>query len=185
MKTIKNIRELSKLIKTSKKYIIYYILLSILISIVGVISPILSANQLVNVTEGIWNKVIIYSVFIFFLAIFRGLINIAFTYVTEKFSKIIVRQLQIDLAKEMLDIKIENIDKHSNGLFIQRLTGDVHSITSIFTYGIDRINSFFVDMGVFVVIFVFNMWLGIYLLVFMIIFILFSKFKNKILNKLD
>ena len=85
----------------------------------------------------------------------------------------------------MLDIKIENIDKHSNGLFIQRLTGDVHSITGIFTYGIDRINSFFVDMGVFAVIFVINIWLGIYLLIFMIIFILFSKFKNKILNKLD
>ena len=74
MKTIRNIKELSKLVKTSKKYIIMYMLLSILISIVGVIGPLISAKQLVGITEGAWNQVILIAVLIFFLSILDTLI---------------------------------------------------------------------------------------------------------------
>ena len=121
MKTIKNIKELSKLVKTSKKYIICYMLLSLLISLVGIISPLLSAKQIVSITGNLFDQVIIYAIYIFILAIFRGLINLAIAYCSEKFSKIIVRQLQLDIACEILDIEVKNIDKHSNGLFIQRI----------------------------------------------------------------
>ena len=101
MKTIRNIKELSKLVKTSKKYIIIYILLSILLSLVGIIGPLLSARQLVSITGGLWNQVIMYALFIFGISIFRELIYLSITYCSEKFSKVIMRQLQIDMAKEI------------------------------------------------------------------------------------
>ena len=152
MKTIRNIKELSKLVKTSKKYIISYILLSLLLSLVGIMVPFLSARQLVSITDGLWNQVIMYAVFIFAISIFRELINLAITYCSEKFSKVIMRQLQIDMAKEILNIKVEHLDKHSNGLFIQRMTSDVNALTSIFTYGVDSVTRILVDIGVFIVI---------------------------------
>ena len=146
MKTIRNIKELSKLVKTSKKYIISYIILSLLLSLVGIMVPFLSARQLVSITDGLWNKVIMYAVFIFAISIFRELINLAITYCSEKFSKVIMRQLQIDMAREILNIKVEHLDKHSNGLFIQRMTSDVNALTSIFTYGVDSITRILVDI---------------------------------------
>lgn len=185
MKTIRNIKELSKLVKTSKKYIISYILLSLLLSLVGIIVPFLSARQLVSITDGLWNQVIMYAVFIFAISIFRELINLAITYCSEKFSKIIMRQLQIDMASEILNIKVEHLDKHSNGLFIQRMTSDVNALTSIFTYGVDSITRILVDIGVFIVMWFMNIWIGLYLTMFVIIFFIFGKVRNKVLDKKD
>ena len=185
MKTIRNIKELSKLVKTSKKYIIIYMLLSLLISGVGVISPLLSAKQLVSITGELWDQVIMYAIFIFLVAIFRELIYLAITYCSEKFSKIIIRQLQIDIAAEILNIKVEHLDKHSNGLFIQRMTNDASSLASIFTYGVDSFMSILMDLGIFVVIFFINIWLGLYLTLFIIIFFIFGRIRNKTMDKLD
>ena len=185
MKTIRNIKELSKLVKTSKKYIIIYMLLSVLISGVGVVTPLLSAKQLVSITDKLWDQVIIYAIFIFLVSIFRELIYLAITYCTEKFSKIVIRQLQIDIATEILNIKVEHLDKHSNGLFIQRMTNDANSLASIFTYGVDSIMSILMDLGIFVVIFFINIWLGLYLSLFIIIFFIFGRIRNKTMDKLD
>ena len=185
MKTIRNIKELSKLVKTSKKYIIMYMLLSILISIVGVIGPLISAKQLVSITEGDWNQVVLIAVLIFFLSIFRSLINLAISFCSEKFSKIIIRRLQIDIASEILKIKVSNIDKHSNGLFIQRMTNDASSLASIFTFGVDSLTRLIMDLGVFIVVYVINFWVGLYLTIFIIIYFIFSKLKIKTMNKLD
>lgn len=185
MKTIRNIKELSKLVKTSKKYIISYILLSLLLSLVGIMVPFLSARQLVSITDGLWNQVIMYAVFIFAISIFRELINLAITYCSEKFSKVIMRQLQIDMAREILNIKVEHLDKHSNGLFIQRMTSDVNALTSIFTYGVDSITRILVDIGVFIVMWFMNIWIGLYLTMFVIIFFIFGKVRNKVLDKKD
>lgn len=185
MKTIRNIKELSKLVKTSKKYIISYILLSLLLSLVGIMVPFLSARQLVSITDGLWNQVIMYAVFIFAISIFRELINLAITYCSEKFSKVIMRQLQIDMAREILNIKVEHLDKHSNGLFIQRMTSDVNALTSIFTYGVDSITRILVDIGVFIVMWFMNIWIGLYLTIFVIIFFIFGKVRNKVLDKKD
>ena len=185
MKTIRNIKELSKLVKTSKKYIISYILLSLLLSLVGIIVPFLSARQLVSITDGLWSQVIMYAVFIFAISIFRELINLAITYCSEKFSKVIMRQLQIDMAREILNIKVEHLDKHSNGLFIQRMTSDVNALTSIFTYGVDSITRILVDIGVFIVMWFMNIWIGLYLTMFVIIFFIFGKVRNKVLDKKD
>lgn len=185
MKTIRNIKELSKLVKTSKKYIISYILLSLLLSLVGIIVPFLSARQLVSITDGLWSQVIMYAVFIFAISIFRELINLAITYCSEKFSKVIMRQLQIDMAREILNIKVEHLDKHSNGLFIQRMTSDVNALTSIFTYGVDSVTRILVDIGVFVVMWFMNIWIGLYLTMFVIIFFIFGKVRNKVLDKKD
>ena len=185
MKTIRNIKGLSKLVKTSKKYIIMYMLLSILISVVGVIGPLISAKQLVGITEGNWNQVILIAVIIFLLSIFRSLINLAISFCSEKFSKIIIRRLQIDIASEILKIKVSNIDKHSNGLFIQRMTSDATSLASIFTFGVDSLTSLIVDLGVFIVIYFINIWIGLYLTIFIIIYFIFSKLRIKVMNKLD
>ena len=185
MKTIRNIKELSKLVKTSKKYIIIYMLLSLLLSVVGVITPLLSAKQLVGITDELWDQVIMYAVFIFLVAIFKELIYLAITFCTEKFSKIIIRQLQIDIATEILNIKVEHLDKHSNGLFIQRMTNDATSLASIFTYGVDSIMSILMDFGIFIVIYFINIWLGLYLTLFVIIFFIFGRIRNKKLDKLD
>ena len=144
MNTLKNIKELSKIISTSKKYIITYILLSLLISIIGLATPLLSALQLVNLTNGLWEQTIIYTIFFFFITIFQSIINFIIAFCTEKFSKIIIRQLQLDIANEILKIKIEHIDKHSNGLFIQRMTNDATSLANIFTFGVDNITSLIV-----------------------------------------
>jgi len=185
MKTLKNIKELSKFVSTSKKYIISYILLSILISIVGVVTPFLSAKQLLSISSGLLEQTIIYSVFIFLVYIFNCLIRFTITFCSEKFSKIIIRQLQLDIANEILKIKVENIDKKSNGLFIQRMTNDATNLASIFTFGVDSITSLIVDIGVFIIIYFINVWIGLYFTLFIVILFIFEKIKIKVIDKLD
>lgn len=185
MKTIGNIKKLITFTSGTRKYIIIYMFLTLLASILMTIIPVITSFQLVNLTEGVWDKVIIFSVAILIISIIRHLISLIISFCTEKFSKLIIRRIQVNIAEEILKIKVENIDKKSNGLFIQRLTNDASSIAEIFTFGISSINNIVVELCIFIMVYFINIWIGLYFTLFIILLFLIAKFEIKTVDKLD
>jgi len=182
MKFIKNFKRVLKYSKGCRKYLIIYFILSFTMSLLGILVPYLTSLQLVNLTSGIWNKVILVSVFVFLVRVFNRVISFFSSYATERFSRIVVSKVQLELGKELLTIKVEDIDKHSNGVFIQRLTRDAYDITRIFTSGVSVVNNIIQDIGVTILVFVTNVYMGLYFSLYLIISLLLQRFRTKILE---
>lgn len=130
--TVKNIKQAYKYAKRQKKYIISYAICSIVICIIGIITPLLTAQQLIKLTDSLWIQLIGVSFVIFVVEILRNLIH----YLNNKNAQIIFRETLIDLQKELAEeiLKVETrcIDNNSSGVFIQRLTSDANKIADVF-----------------------------------------------------
>jgi len=182
MKFIKNIKRVFKYAYGYRRYIVLYSILSFVITITGVLVPYLTSLQLVNLTSGVWDKVIFISLFVFVLRLFNNVVDFFSSFATQKFSKLVISKIQLSLGKEMLNIKVEDIDKHSNGVFIQRLTRDARETSSIFTFGVSVFNSIIKDLGVTIIVFVTNIWIGLFFLVYLVLSMILQKTRMKIVE---
>jgi len=185
MKFIRNFKKVYKYAYGYRRYIVLYFIMSIIISFLGVIGPIVSARQLVHFTSGFWDKVIFCSLFLFLIDMFDSVISFFNGIVSAKFSKKVISRIQIELGREILKIQLEDIDKHSNGLFIQRLTRDTSEISSIFTFGIIVFSHVIRELGVLIVIFTINIWLGFFFLLFFCVFLFLQRIRIKKIDKKD
>ncbi|MBQ6840608.1 MAG: ABC transporter ATP-binding protein [Bacilli bacterium] len=182
MKFINNFKRVLKYSKGCRKYLVVYFILSLTMSLIGILVPYLTSLQLVQLTAGIWNKVILVSIFVFLVRIFNRIIGFFSSFATEKFSKIVVSKVQLELGKELLSIKVEDIDKHSNGVFIQRLTRDAYDITSIFTSGVSIFNNILQDIGVTILVFITNVYIGLYFVLYLIVSLILQHIRTKMLE---
>lgn len=183
MKFMSNLKKVFAYSYGCRKYIILYMILSTIMSIAGVIVPYLTSLQLVNLTEGIWNKLIYISIFLLCLRLFNTLIDFYANFATQKFFKIVVAKIQIALGKEMLKIKVEDIDKHSNGVFIQRLTNDASEISAVFSFGVGVFNNVIRDLGVTIIVFYTNVWIGLFFMLYLVISMIMQRIKMKTVEK--
>lgn len=181
----KNIKRVYKYSVGYRKHIFMYLIISFLVMLVSIVVPTLTSLQLVNLTEGIWNKVIVYSLFVFGLTLFRSFLDFLTSISIQLFSKKVVSRVQIELGREILKIQLSDIDKHSSGLFTQRLTNDASDMTSIFTFGVNIINNLIKDIGVIIIVFIINYKIGLFYIVYMITTMIFQKIKNKQIDKKD
>ena len=181
----KNLKKVYKYSIGCRKYIFIYLILSFITMSLSIIIPTITSLQLVNLTEGIWNKVIIYSFFIFGITIFQSILDFLTSISTQQFSKKVISKVQIELGREILKIQLSDLDKHSSGLFTQRLTHDASEMTSIFTFGVNILNNLIKDIGVIIIVFLINYWIGLFYIIYLIVTIVFQKVKNKQLNIKD
>ena len=149
-------------IKKGKKYIIIYALILILSITINVITPLLSAKLVLNITNGLWQKVLIVSGLILFLEVSTNLIEFFGGLVYNKFYFSLLNDIQNDLAIETLKLDIKEIDKHSSGLFIDRLTKDADELSEIFQLTMWYLSRIFTDIGVLFAIFIVSKILFIY-----------------------
>jgi len=185
MNFVKNFKMVYKFSYGCRKYIILYFVMSLFVSLLGIIMPIVSAYELLSLTNGIFDKVIFYAFLIFGINILSSIINFFLDFSSQKFSKLVISKIQIAMGREILKIQLSDIDKRSNGLFIQRLTGDARNISSIFTLGVSMITSIIKDFGVVILAFIVDIWLGLFFILFLIIFIFLQRIKLKKIDKKD
>ena len=90
--------------------------------------------------------------------------------------------IQKSIAGEILNLEIEEIDKNSSGLFIDRLNVDTENIAELFmeyAYWISHIIS---NVGVLIAIFILNQYMFIYAIVTSLVIYFISSFKFNIIS---
>ena len=148
--------------KKYKKYIFLYALVLIIGLIINVVSPLLSAKQILNLNKGLLEKLIYVSLIILILEISTNIIRYFSRRITQNFYFKILNDLQRDLTKETLKLDIKEIDSHSSGLFIDRLTKDAGSLSDIINMTMFYLSRIFTDIGILAAIFVVNKIMFIY-----------------------
>ena len=154
-----------KYAKNYKKYLFLFIILSILMVGIGIITPLLSAKLLLNMTNSLLNKVIFVAGMILFVELFRNLINFLSNFLMYKFYYSVLNDLQNDIALETLKLDIKEIDKNSSGLFIDRITKDASELSDVFNAIIFYLTDIVTDIGVLGAIFIINKTMFIYCII--------------------
>lgn len=181
----KNTKFIWSYLKKQKKELIIYIITNIIYIGISILVPIISARQIIYLTDSKFDQLIMISVVIFFVEICRNIIN----YFAAKSCQVMYREtfirLQNDLGKSILKLENRVVDNNSSGVFIQRLTGDTSKISDFYNMFIGMSTEIITDIGIFGALFIINKYICLYL-VFTLLFVYYlENTRSKIYNDRD
>jgi len=154
--TLQNMKKVYKYGKKYKKSLIYQIICCIIFITFNIILPIITAKQLVYITDKLFGQLIIATIMVLIINIITHLFRVFLRRNTQIFFRGTTRDLQIALGKEILKIEVSEIDKNSTGTFVQRLGSDTDELSRIFTMGMGHLTGILTDIGIFVAVFIIN-----------------------------
>ncbi len=166
-------------IKDDKKNLILIILGHILQIIISIILPILSAKILVEITSNEYIRVLVIAIILLFVDLINNTNSYVISNIFSKLYRNIMSKLEVKLGRSVLKIENDSLDKNSNGVFIQRMTGDTSDLANIFNDFISNISRFIEYIGILTAIFIVNKLIFIYVLFFAIILYLLEDIRTK------
>lgn len=160
-----NLKMSWQFLRTKKKILIIMTVLSIFLSLISVVTPILSAQLLLKLTNGLKEELLAVALFIFIIEITRNIISFLFSKITEEYIVKTLMDIQLEMFSETLRIETSEIDKNSSGTFIDRIKNDTQGIVNIFY----NLENYFVDfisnVGILVASFVISKEMFIYFII--------------------
>ena len=154
--TLRNLKKVYKYGKKYKKALMYQIICCIVFITFNIILPIITAKQLVYITDNSFQQLFIATIMVLIINIITHLFRVLLRRNTQIFFRGTTRDLQIALGKEILKIEVSEMDKNSTGLFVQRLGSDTDELSRIFTMGMGHLTGILTDIGIFVAVFIIN-----------------------------
>lgn len=167
--TRSNLKMTWKFIRKRKKKLIIMTFISLIISILGVILPVLSAKLLLNLSSGLFMDLIKVSIFMFIIEITRNLFSLILSRIFTYYTTDTLTEIQLEMFSETLKIESGEIDKNTSGTFIDRINNDTNDIIRIFDNLIQSFLDFISNIGVLIAIFVISKAMFVYFIITTII----------------
>ena len=185
METFTNIKKVYGYGKKYKKALICQLICCIFFITFNIILPIITAKQLVYLTDNLFHQLFIATLMVLIINIVTHFFRVLLRRNTQIFFRGTTRDLQIDLGKEILKIEVSEVDKNSTGSFVQRLGGDTDEMSRIFTTGMGNLTGILTDIGIFVAVFIINKIVFLFYLVASIILTVCHLIKVKKVGQKD
>lgn len=157
-----NVKRTWKYIKEAKLNLIGYGIVSIIEAIISAIIPLLAAKVILNITNGIINQLILSAIVVFIIELILYIMIYFKGFFYQKIYQKTLIAIQKSLTKEILNLEVQEIDKNSSGLFINRLNKDTQDIAGLFMEYAYWLSYIITNVGVLVTIFILNKYLFIY-----------------------
>lgn len=157
-----NVKRTWKYIKKAKLNLIGYGIVSIIEAIISAIIPLLAAKVILNITNGIINQLILSAIVVFIIELILYVMIYFKGFFYQKIYQKTLIAIQKSLTKEILNLEVQEIDKNSSGLFINRLNKDTQDIAGLFMEYAYWLSYIITSVGVLVTIFILNKYLFIY-----------------------
>ncbi len=183
--TFRNLKKTWSFVKEEKRKLIICIVLSGLLSLIGAITPLVSARLLLNLTEGLLDKLFRIALFLFIIENTRNIIHFMYKIIFNKYMMNVVSILQYNIAKETLKLETFELDKKSSGVFIDRLNNDSREIIDIFSSLGEALIDVLTNIGILMAVFLVNKIVFFYFLITMIIISLLEKIRMKKFFEID
>ena len=183
--TFRNLKKTWSFVKEEKRKLIICIVLSGLLSLIGAITPLVSARLLLNLTEGLLDKLFRIALFLFIIENTRNIIHFMYKIIFNKYMMNVVSILQYNIAKETLKLETFELDKKSSGVFIDRLNNDSREIIDIFSSLGETLIDVLTNIGILMAVFLVNKIVFFYFLITMIIISLLEKIRMKKFFEID
>ena len=170
-----NMKRTWKYIRKSGPNLFLYVIASVIEAVISAIIPLFATKIILNITDGVINQLLMSSFVVFFIE----LVLFVMYYLKGSFyQKIYLKTLiniQKSLAGEILNLEVEEIDKNTTGLFIDRLNKDTQDIAGLFMEYTYWISYIITNIGVLVTIFILNKFMFLYALMTSILVYLINR----------
>ena len=168
-----------------KKLMILLILIYIMISLVSIFNPIVSANLLTSLTELNINQTYKFGTLFFLVSVLTVIFNKLAVKVLSYIEERLLYEIRCDMIERLMNYKIKNFDNSSSGEFLNRIKNDPQDIVSVFS--IVQYNIFNIVTETFMLIYVFylNVILGIIYFIGIIFIYFYEKYSYIKLEKLQ
>lgn len=175
-KTFKqNLKKTWIYIKQAKLNLFGYIFVSIIEAIISAVIPLLSAKVILNISNGIIEQLIYSALTVFLIELILYILFYFKGFFYQKIYQKTLISMQKSLAKEILNLEVEEIDKHTSGLFIDRLNKDTQDISSLFMEYTYWVSYLIANIGVLITVFILNKYMFVYAIITAIISYLINK----------
>ncbi len=173
--TFINLKRTWRYARKNKKSLLTYLVLSIFLSVISAIIPIISAKLLLGVTAGDFGELIKIAVILFLIEISRN----ALRYFANRMSQLFFREtlvdIQLSIARETIRLESSILDKNSSGTFIDRLNKDSSDIADIFNWVNHFISDLLSNIGILVAVFIISREMFIFFIIGLAILFMFKK----------
>ena len=176
---LNNFKNTWKFVKEDKKYIILFLIFSLILCGISVITPLLSAKMLLFLTNGLFKDLIKISLIILVVELIRNLFNYLYNVLFNKYSLKATSRIQVSIAKETMKLEVSELDNNSSGVFIDRINNDTREIVSIFSDLGDGIIDVVSNVGILIAIYFINKIMFIYFILMLLIIFIFEHLRMK------
>lgn len=183
-KLINSLKKVWPYMKSEKKHIFLYVMISVLSIVINIILPIVSAKVIVNLTENKLVELISIAIVLFIISIIKNLFTYFQTYLDINIYWNSFSKLQKKLNGELLKLQNKSIDSKNTGLFVERLTSDTGRITGFLNVLTENIPEILTGLGIIIAIFIIDIYAFFIVLISIIIrTILENKRSSKVVSK--
>ena len=169
-----NLKMTWSFVKEEKKSMFLLLIINIIISLIGVLLPVLSAKRLLNLTNGLFDELLKVVIFISIVEITRNFIFAFNNFLNQKYMIKVVSKVQLKMVEEIIKIKTKEMDKLGTGTFIDRL-GDASSIVYIFNDLLSHFVEFISNFGVLIA----TLYINKYIFIFFVLSSLIKSYLHK------
>lgn len=176
--------------KQDKKYLIFFLIGSIVFCTISVIAPLLSARQIVSLTSELWKRLIFITFCILCIELLRNIVRYFNNCFMNRFFYSVKKNIQLEVARETLKLKMDTLNHNSSGLFIERINNDSDTLSDVFVIIIDYVTFLLSNIGIFISIFFLNKIIFLIYLLFLLILFFGQKYaadkiqeKRKVMKK--
>lgn len=164
--------------KESKKYLILLMIANIINVIFGIVTPILSARIIIELTNNDYSRIILVAGAMFLVEFISDL----FSYVSSRCSIKVYRNtlsvLEVDLGRNVLKLENACLDKNGSGVFIQRLTNDTSRLAEVFNGVLGMMSQIIKYIGILIAVFIVNRLVFLYVLIMLVILYMLEKIRT-------
>lgn len=175
---MKNLKKLLPYIKKYKKYIWGQIIAGIIVCAIGILLPIISARVVSDLSKNILTD-LLYAALVYFALDTLGSVG---SYIAGRLDEKMYCHLITDIELSVVDstFKLEKaeIDNHTSGLFIDRLTKDTNELSKVFGDLIYFLIHICENIGILIAVLCINVYAFVLLVVVMIVMFSVEKSKN-------
>lgn len=157
-----DVKKIWKYIKKARMSLLGYGMVSILEAASSIVVPLITAKVILSMTSSAIKQLLLSAVLLLIVKLISSILVFFKAIFYRKIYHKTLIGLQTSLASKILDIEIEEINKNTSGLFINRLNKDTSEISSVFMQYAYYLSYFLSGIGVLISIFVQNKYLFVY-----------------------
>ena len=176
---IKNAKITLKYSKNYKGTLLTILIINLIVSGIGFVTPILSAKYISYLTNGAFNNLI----YIIIVQTITYITSMILRLISDKMNRYydfkIKRKLQLELTRATLTIDQNILNKENSGTFIERINGATN-LSSKLLYIAERLFNLVGDLGVLLVVLNINLPIGITYIIIILINVLYDKYRDNI-----
>lgn len=182
MKSDRNFK-LSKYLKKYSGWISFYIFVFVLVTVVDVFIPILTANAVEDITFNEYRSAIYNLLFVIGLSIASYFLSGLLNFLYNRYGMRMIGDISLDCVAQSFKISSQSYSNHSSGQFMDRIVNDPNRIVGELSSMVNMISNIVTTLIIIIYVFILNYIIGLCVVALLIVSLIITSVRLKKFNK--